>query len=130
MGPETFEANVSITGGMLVEPDGTTQKVKPAAADSLVWLGVALYDALPAGTSDESTIHGFPALNAATPRSEVAVAWHGVVKLKFAAAASFGQVCYPAANGEVDVTVAGRAVGQCLEKAGVASGAYGLVRLF
>lgn len=131
-GPETFEVNTgqTVTGGMLVEPDGTTGKIKPAVADTLVWLGVALYDALPAGTASEGTINGYPSVNTGLPRPEVAVAWHGTVRVKFAAAANFGQICYPAANGEVDVTVAGRAVGQCVQTGGVASGAYGLVRLF
>lgn len=130
-GPETFEVNVAITGGMLVEPDAATGKVKPATVDSATWLGVALYDAQPAGTTGAASVWGFPNVDTSIPREHVAVAWHGTVKLKAAAALNFGDVVYCAANGEVQkATATGRAVGQVVQPGGVASGAYGLVRLF
>lgn len=130
-GPETFEVNVQVDGLMLVEPDAATGKIKPAVVDSTKWLGVALYDALPAGTSSEGTINGYPSVNTGLPRPEVAVAWTGVFKLKAAAALNFGDIVYCAANGGVQkATTTGRAVGIVMATAGIASGAYGLVRLF
>ena len=132
-GPETYEVNTdqTITGGQLVEPDGTTGKIKPAVVNSTAWLGVALYDGLPAGTTGATTVHGFVNVDTSVPRPEVAVAWHGVFKLKAAEAIAFGEVVYCAANGEIqNATTTGRAVGQCIEKGGIASGALGLVRLF
>lgn len=130
-GPETFEVNVAIVGGMLVEPDGATGKVKPAVVDSTKWLGVALYDAQPAGTTGSTSTWGFPSLDTSVPREHVAVAWHGTVKLKAAGALNFGDVVYCAANGEIQkATVTGRPVGQVVQTGGIAAGAYGLVRLF
>jgi hypothetical protein len=132
-GPETFEVNTgqTITGGMLVEPDGTTGKIKPAVVDSAKWLGVALYDAQPAGTTGATSTWGFATVDASVPQKDVAVAWHGTVKLKAAEAIGFGEVVYCAANGEIqNATTTGRAVGQCVQTGGIASGAYGLIRLF
>lgn len=137
-GPETYEvsgqAGEGVEGGMLVQPSaaaGHTQKVKPAVVDSTSWLGVALYDGQPEGTSGASTTWGFATVDASVPRSEVAVAWHGTFKLKAAGALNFGDVVYCGAAGTVQkATTTGRAVGQVIEKGGIASGAYGLVRLF
>lgn len=132
-GPETFEVNVAVAGGQLVEPDAATGKVKPTAtASTSTWLGVALYDAQPAGTTGDGTAYGaYPIISADVPRPEVAVAWHGTFKLKATAALNFGDVVYAGVNGEVQKAVAtGRAVGQCIQTGGVAAGAYGLIRLF
>jgi hypothetical protein len=136
-GPETYEVNTGVTGvtgGLLVEPDSTTGKVKLAANESDVWLGVALYDAQPAGTSGEGTSNGFFALNAAVPQPEVAVAWHGVHKLKNSAAGAlaFGALVVTAANGEVKAKGAAtsRVVGQVVQTTGALAGATVLVRLF
>lgn len=131
LGPETFEVNVAVDGGMLVEPDAATGKIKPAVVDSTKWLGVALYDAQPAGTTGATTTWGFSTVDASVPQPNVAVAWHGSFKLKAAAALNFGDIVYCAANGGVQkATTTGRAVGMVIDPAGIASGAYGLVRLF
>lgn len=131
-GPETFEVNVQVDGLMLVEPDGTTGKIKPAVVDSTKWIGVALYDAMPASTTGEDTTYtGAPRIALDVPRSEVAVAWTGEIKLKAVAALNFGDIVYCGANGTVQkATTTGRAVGQVLATAGISAGAYGLVRLF
>lgn len=130
-GPETFEVNVAVEGGMLVEFDGSTGKVKPAVVDSTKWLGVALYDAYPASTTGEDTVFGFPRIDTTVPRSDLAVAWHGTFKLKAAAAMNAGDIVYAAANGAIQkATTTGRAVGIVIATGGIANGAYGLVRLF
>lgn len=130
-GPETFEVNVQVDGGMLVEPDAATGKIKPAVVDSAKWLGVALYDAQPAGTTGAATVWGFANTDTSIPQPNVAVAWTGEFKLKAAAALNFGDVVYCAANGAVQkATTTGRAVGIVMDPAGIASGAYGLIRLF
>lgn len=129
-GPETFEVNVAVTGGQLVQPD-TGGKIKPAVVDSTSWLGVALYDAQPAGTTGATSTWGFATVDASVPREFVAVAWHGTFKLQAVAALNFGDVVYAGANGQVQkATTTGRAVGVVMEPLGIAAGAFGLVRLF
>ena len=132
MGPETFDVNVAVTGGQLVMPDAATGKVKPTDSTNVVnWLGVALYDAQPATATGEDTVFGFPRIDTAVPRPEVAVAWHGTFKLLAAEALNFGDVVYAGTLGRVQKAVAtGRAVGQVIQTGGIANGAYGLVRLF
>lgn len=132
LGPETFEVNVQVDGGMLVEFDAATAKIKPAIVDSAKWLGVALMDAMPAGTTGEDlTFTGAPRIATDVPRPEVAVAWHGSFKLKAVAALNAGDIVYCGANGTVQkATVTGRAVGIVIATAGIAAGAYGLIRLF
>lgn len=131
LGPETFEVNVQVDGGMLVEPDAATGKIKPAVVDSTKWLGVALYDAQPAGTTGTTPVWNFAAVDASVPQPNVAVAWHGSFKLKAIAALNFGDIVYCGANGQVQkATVTGRAVGIVIDPAGIAAGAYGLIRLF
>ena len=130
-GPETFEVNVAITGGMLVEFDAATGKIKPAVVDSTKWLGVALYDAQPAGTTGATSTWGFATVDTSVPQPNVAVAWQGSFKLKAAAAMNAGDIVYCAANGEIQkATTTGRAVGIVIATGGIASGAFGLVRLF
>ena len=132
-GPETFEAGAAIEGGQLVKfgSGGTAGKMIPTAAATDQWVGVALYDAQPAGTTGTATTWGFATVDTSVPRPEVAVAWHGVFKLKAGEALNAGDVVYPGAAGVVQKTTAtGRAVGQVIAAGGIASGAYGLVRLF
>lgn len=130
MGPETFEVNVAVAGGQLVQPD-TGGKIKPAVVDSTSWLGVALYDAQPAGTAGATTTWGFATLDASVPREFVAVAWHGVIKLQAVGALNFGDIVYCGASGQVQkTTTTGRPVGQVVEILGISAGAFGLVRLF
>lgn len=127
MGPTTYEVNVAVTGGQLVEPDAATGKIKPAGAASLKVLGVAANDAAPAGSGS--------ALNYGTNRPDVAV-YSGPheVRVTYAAAATFGAKLIAAANGQV--TPAGATpdaaslVGVCTEPAGVAAAGVGRARLF
>jgi hypothetical protein len=129
-GPETYEANVAITGGQLVQPD-TGGKIKPAVVDSTTWLGVALYDAQPSGTAGATTTWGFATVDATVPQKDVAVAWHGVFKLQAVGALNFGDVVYCGATGQVQkTTTTGRPVGQVVETGGISAGAFGKIRLF
>ena len=125
-GPDTFEVNVPVTGGMLVEPDGTTGRVKPATAGSLKVLGVAATDAKPAGSDTP--------LDFTVARPHVAVYYSPVdIKVTYTNAATFGAKLIAAANGQV--TPAGATpdaasiVGICTEPGGVAAGAKGRIRL-
>lgn len=134
MGPETYEAGEALTGGELVKAGsgGTAGKVIKTTGVNDQWLGVALYDAQPSSTTGEDTTFGYPRIATDVPRPEVAVAWHGTFKLKVSEAVNFGDVVYPSATaGAVQKTTAtGRAVGQVVATGGIASGAYGLIRLF
>jgi hypothetical protein len=133
-GPETYEAGAAVTGGQLVKfgSGGTAGKVIPTGGTGDQWLGVALYDAQPAGTTGATTTWGFATVDASVPQPNVAVAWHGVFKLQASEALNAGDVVYPSATaGQVQKTTAtGRAVGQVVEPLGILSGAFGLVRLF
>lgn len=134
-GPDTFQVNVAVTGGMLVEPDAATGRVKPATAGSLKVLGVAANDANPAGTDT--------ATNFANQRPHVAVYYAPVdIKVTYAAAAAFGDRLVAAANGQVAPVAAVSAtpgtvdgnntraiIGICTEPAGVAAGQFRRMRL-
>ena len=134
LGPETFEAGVAITGGQLVKAGsgGTAGKVIPTAGVNDEWLGVALYDAQPAGTTGATSTWGFATVDASVPQPNVAVAWHGTLKLTASEALNFGDIVYPSATaGAVQkTTTTGRRVGQVVDPAGIANGAAGLIRLF
>lgn len=130
-GPETYEVNVTVAGGQLVEPDAATGKIKPAVVDSAKWLGVALYRAEPATTTGEDTVWDEPRVDFSVPRPEVAIAYTGTFKLLAAEAIGFGEVVYCGAAGTVqNATTTGRAVGLCVETGGIANGARGKIRLF
>jgi hypothetical protein len=140
-GPDTFEVSAAVTGGQLVEVDGTTGKVKPATAGSLKVLGVAATDANPVGTDTDT--------NYANARPHVAVYYAPVdVKVTYGGAAAFGDRLIAGAAGTVvpyvatDVTASPtetlieggiskvvQIVGICTEPGGVANGAKGRVRL-
>lgn len=117
-GPKTFKVNVTVTGGQLVEPDGTTKKVKPATAGSKLVLGVALLDASPDGSGNN--------LSFGTNRPETSVARACEVRVTYAADTAFGAQLIAAATGQV--TPAGATpdattlVGQCTEPNGVTAG--------
>lgn len=138
MGPETYEAGESIPGGSLVKAGsgGTLGKVIKTTGVNDVWVGVTLYDAEPAtATGVDTTYTGsgsYPRIGLDVPRPEVAVAWHGTIKLKVSEAVNFGDIVYPSATaGAVQKTTAtGRAVGQVVDPAGAASGALVRVRIF
>jgi hypothetical protein len=134
-GPVTFSVSEAITGGMIVEaaPDGITVRV--ARAGSTACVGLALHDALPAGTSQAPTIPGVSAsVNAAPLPSYVAVANFGVFNLQYATAAVFGATLQAAAGGLVanlvtpppDPTMI---VGMCYQSGGVAINGFGAVLL-
>lgn len=126
-GPDTFEVNAAVIGGMLVEPDGSTGKIKPAAAGSTKVLGVAANDANPTGTDT--------ATNFANHRPHVAVYYSPVdIKVTYAGAATFGAKLKAAANGQVTPWVSGTdaadlIVGVCTEPAGVSAGQVRRMRL-
>jgi hypothetical protein len=126
LGPATFEVSATVTGGQLVMPDSTTGKVKPATAAAVVVLGVALNDAVPAGSGSQ--------LNYATARKEVSVAYGPAeVVLTAAANIAFGQKVVAAAAGTVgpgSTPTFDQIVGVCTEPAGILSGATGRVRLY
>lgn len=129
-GPDTFTVVAAVTGGQLVE-FGAGGQVQACAVDSTKWLGVALTDAVPVGTSNTDTVFNNPRVDLTLPPSEVAVAYTGVFKLKAVAALNPGDIVYPGATGQVQkATTTGRAVGIVVDPAGIGAGAYGLIRLF
>lgn len=129
-GPETYEVESTIDGGQLVE-FGTGGKVKACTANSTKWLGVALYRGEPATTTGVDTVYGYDRIGLDVPRPEIPVAYTGVYKLKAGEALNPGDLVYPGAAGVVQkTTTTGRLVGIVVDTAGIASGAYGLVRLF
>jgi hypothetical protein len=132
-GPVTFTASVAVTGGQLVDAiaGGT---VGPSAAGSLVCVGVATTDAIPASASQVPTVPGAPvSINAAPLPAQVAVANEGVWKLTYLSAATFGSRVICAANGQVAAAGATpdarTVVGVCVEPNGVAAGALGATML-
>lgn len=125
-GPQTFEVTEAVIGGQLVEGRAAS-KIGVAAAGSMKVLGVATKDAIPTST-DQNIAGAGTNMNPKGPH--VAVDHGKVFKLKYAAAANFGDVLISAADGQV--TPAGAdpdartIVGRCTDPAGVASGALGL----
>ncbi|AXH47229.1 scaffolding protein [Gordonia phage DelRio] len=137
-GPKTFTpaSGVTILGGTVVEARAAA-RIGPAAAGSVKVLGVALTDAIapeqfpPANTTDAL---GRTVVSAVPIPTNVAVAYAGTeVRVKFAAAAQFGDRLKAGANGtavpalETDDARAIFAV--CTDPAGVANGATGLIRI-
>lgn len=126
-GPLTYSATTvanggNIKGGQLVEPDGTTGRIKPATADTTSCLGVATGDTTGSdyAIADSTDTWGnvIANMNALVP-NEVAVAYQGVWRLKVASggAVSFGALVACAANGEVKALGAGAAntvIGRCV----------------
>lgn len=136
-GPRTYvpAAGVAVTAGQLVEARAGG-RIGPAAAASVVSLGVALQDAIAPEdlVTTATTTGGRSVLNTAVLPQNVAVAFGGVeTTVTYAAAATFGQSLIAAANGQV--TPAGAApdartlVGICTAPGGVAAGAVGLMRI-
>lgn len=133
--PKTYVPAETIVGGQLVEARASS-RVGVAAAGSLKVIGVAVTDgATPesfTGTTTTTGTTGLPTLDATQVPGYVTVASGGIqVPVKFAAAAAFGDKLIAAANGTV--TPAGATpdartiVGKCVEPAGVAANATGLV---
>jgi hypothetical protein len=138
MGPETFNAGESILGGSLVKAGsgGTAGMVIKTTGVNDQWLGVTAYDAEPATTTGVDTTYSgsgnYPRIGLDVPRPEVAVIWHGTVKIFVSETVNFGDIVYPSATaGRVQkTTTTGRAVGQVVSTGGAASGTQALVRLF
>jgi hypothetical protein len=138
-GPETYTANVTILGGQLVEPDSTTGRIKPAAAGSVVCLGLAIGDAaaynatgMVAATQDA---WGRYTAGAMTPPSEVAVAYRGSwwIKNTSGGTLAFGARLICAAAGAIAASGATpdarTVIGVVIEPGGIANNAEGRVRL-
>lgn len=126
-GPATFAVNAAVTGGMLVEPDSTTGKIKPCTAGSGKCIGVALTDASPSGSGSNTDF--------STNRPTVAVQRGADCRVTYAATAAFGAKLKAAASGQVTPWITGTdaadlMVGQCMEPAGVASGAVARAWIF
>lgn len=135
-GPDTYEVSAAVKGGMVVEADGTTGKVKPAVTGALDCLGVALNDAEPVTDPSGTTGYGQPVIDISRPDVWVSVAYGGMdVRVTYQANATLGQslvVNSTAAGGQVAPMAADGdprlIVGICTEKAGVTAGSVGRMR--
>ena len=150
-GPLTFSATTAangglISGGRLVEPDGTTGRIKLAEPNSVTVLGVALGDAAPSdlSTTDGTDAWGNTVTNMTYHPNEVAVAYQGVWLLtnRGATKIDFGTLVAAAGTGVNRGGVATWAnaaagalsnthavVGRCVEPGGIAVGATGKILL-
>jgi hypothetical protein len=140
-GPLSFPATVvanggNIKGGQLVQPDGTTGRIQPAADNSATCLGVATGDAsaFDFANADTTDTWGNTVVNMHVPPNEVAVAYQGVWRLKNSAAGTiaFGALVACAANGEVKALgagVFGTCIGRCVEPGGISASAKGKILL-
>lgn len=136
LGPVTYSCAEAVSAGQLVE-GRTGGLIGVAAAGSAKVLGVAMKD----GAATETT-SGSP-LVVDAPRVQIPVAQApATIRVKYAAAATFGQRLMAAATGQVTPAVSSgtdssgtvtlnlaTVVGWCAEPAGVASGAFGLMKL-
>lgn len=142
--PLTFLATTvanggNIKAGTLVEPDGTTGKIKPAVAGSLKCLGVTLTNVVAsnfAGASDSVDAWDNPVIdNSHQYPNTVAVASSGVWDLKVTGAVAFGQHVKCGAGGTIvpddagGAATLGQIIGQCVEAGGIANGQKGRIRL-
>lgn len=135
--PITFEVFVAVAGGQLVVPGtaGNVGKVGPAGAGAVNCLGVAVMDALPAGTSTTSTDpSGFPILNVAQATQYTAVDAFGVYPLNCTGTIALGDPIKCGATGSVVKFVDGTdnpglKIGRCVDPAGGTNGGTALCRL-
>lgn len=133
-GPDTYIVRSAVSGGQLVQAHISTKKVEPAAADSALVMGVALYPAAPLGTTGGSgtTFGGNPTFDNSGLQEEVAVAFTGVFKLKAGSTIAWGDNLKAGAAGVV-VPIAASAlslwVATCVDPDGIASGEWGFCRL-
>jgi hypothetical protein len=139
-GPLTFSATVTanaglIRGGQLVEPDGTTGRIRVAQLDSTSCLGVAMGDASPSdfANADTADSWGNTVTNFHYPPNEVAVAYQGVFRLTATnATIAFGALVSCGAAGTVKTIGAGAfglVVGRCVEPGGIAALGTGKILL-
>jgi hypothetical protein len=136
-GPRTYvpASGISVLGGQVVEARAAG-RIGPAAAGSLVALGVALQDAIAPEdlVTSATTVNQRSVLNTAVlPQNVAVVTEPGTeVPVTYAAAATFGQSLICAANGQV--TPAGATpdsrtiIGTCSAPGGVGIGAVGLMK--
>lgn len=130
-GPLTFECGANVTGGKFVKSNGSGKVVHAAAVTDVV-LGVALYDAVVAGTSNVGTTsYGATVVDVSQPQPDVAVAFKGVFKLtnSSASALALGDAVGVSTSGDVQAAGANAVIGQVVEPGGIAAGAKGLIRL-
>lgn len=129
----TYMANVLITGGQLVMPDGTTGRIKPTTGAVATCLGVAEGDAsaIDYVNADTTDAWGNPITASATyPPNEVAVASAGVWPIVASGAIAMGALVVAAANGKVSTVGASTfdlVIGRCLRAA--ADGEKARIRL-
>jgi hypothetical protein len=136
-GPATYvpASGVTVLGGQVVEAR-SGGRIGPAAAGSVVAVGVALQDAIAPEdlVTTATTVNQRSVLNTAVlPQNVAVVTDPGTeVPVVYAAAATFGQALICAANGQV--TPAGATpdartlIGTCAAPGGVGVGATGLMR--
>lgn len=144
-GPRTYEAVSAVKGGQVVQADLTPTAsgepgMAPAAAASALVVGVAFKDCVPASaqegfaSGDTAYTGGFPFTDISVPDEFSAVYHDCMVKVTYAAAATYRQPLIAAANGQVtpaagDGTQDGIRIGWCAQVGGVAAGAVGLARI-
>lgn len=132
-GPDTYDVNVLVPGGVLVEVDAATGKIKTCTAGSVKCLGVAHYAGAPQGSITGTTTYGETVIDMSTLQTEIAVGWQGTYKLTATGAIAFGDPVIAAASGTVSVAGATpdarTLIGKCVEPAGIAGGQVGLIRL-
>ena|ERR1700756_1650937 len=129
-GPDTHVVSATVTGGQLVFPDSSNAgMVKPTTgqADGTTCLGVALNDAVPAGSGSNL------AFGTAPPTTSVAYGPATVLLTAGTGGVAYGQLVCAGAAGVViagTTPTLGQYVGRCVEPAGIAAGSKGRVRLF
>lgn len=126
-GPDTYQVSATVTGGQAVMFDSSNAgMVKPTTGVVDGYLGVALTDAVPAG-SGSNTAFG-------TAPSTTSVAYGPcTVPMTASGSIAFGDLVTAAASGAVATIGAAtfdKVIGRCVEPAGIASAATGRIRLF
>lgn len=126
MGPDTYEVSTTTAGGQLVMVDGSTGKVKPTTGVVSAVLGVALTDAVPAGSGSNLAF-------GTAPKTTSVAYGPATVKLTAAGTIAFGALVTSAASGQVATVGAGtfdQVIGRCVAPAGLTVGVAGPIRLF
>lgn len=124
-GPDTYEVSTTTVGGQLVMVDGVTGKIKPTTGVVNTVLGVALTDAVPAGSGSNLAF-------GTAPKTTSVAYGPSTVVLTAAANIAFGQLVVAAAAGQVtpgSTPTYDQIVGRCVEPAGIVSGSTGRIRL-
>jgi hypothetical protein len=121
-GPETYEVDSAVKGGMIIQAK-SNGKVEKAGAGSLLVLGVAETDAKPYANPVSTDADGFETINLSPLPDHVAVGL-GRYPVTYAANCGFGVLLKAAANGTVTPWVSGTddaslIIGKCDEPGGV-----------